>query len=90
LVADYLADAPRHVAELRATAGARDAPTLAARAHKLAGMSLAIGAVEVARSCVHIERLASRGEVREAAEHIDEVAAQLAAAGAELNRLIGA
>ena len=88
LIRDYLAEAPMHISEMRQAAGARETTGLAARAHKLSGISLSLGASGVADVCISIEKEAPAGEAATIASLIDQLELRYAKTRAHLVGLI--
>jgi two-component system, sensor histidine kinase and response regulator len=80
LVDEYLADAPRQVAAIRAAADAGDPAGLVRPAHTLKGTSLSLGGVRVAEVARAIEELGRAGTL----DGVEALLADLDAAGADL------
>ena len=88
LIRDYLAAAPVYISEIRQAADARATMALAARAHKLSGISLSLGASGVADVCISIEKEATAGRVATIASLIDQLELRYATTRAHLVDLI--
>ena len=75
MIRDFLGDAPRLIDDIRQRRDDGDARSLAASAHKLAGISTSLGARRVAGLCVRIEKRAGLGRGPRLGELVDELAA---------------
>lgn len=74
LLDTFLTDADLYLGELHA---AVDAPTLARAAHSLKSNAMTVGATELAAQCRALEADARAGEVADAPQRVDAIAALL-------------
>ena len=88
LVAEYVAEGPRHLADMRAAAVATDAAAIVRPAHTLKSNSATLGATRLAQICRQIELAGREGQAEKLAEAVDSAEAtwretldQLAALG---------
>jgi CheY-like chemotaxis protein/HPt (histidine-containing phosphotransfer) domain-containing protein len=73
----FAGNGPRLAADLRAAAGAGDAPRLARLAHTLRGASANVGAAALARAAGAMEAAAREGDLAEARAHLPEIGSLL-------------
>lgn len=89
LCREYLTEAHRTVAQLRAAFATQQAGELRDRAHYLKGSSLVVGAQGVTRCCANLEATGKIGDLNGAGEMIEQLSAALGAAEQELVRRLG-
>jgi signal transduction histidine kinase/CheY-like chemotaxis protein len=87
LVARFVADAALLLTTLRSAAGDADAERLREAAHALKGSSRNLGANPLSALCEDLERDAAAGKLEGSVELVSKVAAELAKAQRELERL---
>ncbi len=71
LIALYVVDAPRHIADIRKALASRDANLLRRAAHTLKSTAATVGALPLTESCKEIERLAQEGRFDDASRLLD-------------------
>ena len=71
LVAEYVAEGPRHLADMRAAATATDAAAIVRPAHTLKSNSTTIGATRLAQICRQIEQDGRDGRAEALAAAVD-------------------
>jgi HPt (histidine-containing phosphotransfer) domain-containing protein len=84
LVDEFVADAPRQIASLRAAAADDDAVVARRAAHTLKGTSRTFGAEALAALCQEAETAAGRGDLAVVGATVDSVEAEWARVRAEL------
>ena len=87
LLQDYLKEAPSAILDIQQLADRREATALAARAHKLGGVSASLGARGVADVCRRIEQQVAAGDLTSLASLVDQLEMRFARTRAELQRL---
>ena len=75
LFALFLQDTPTRLAAMRAGAAARDPNVLQSSAHTLKSSAVTLGATEMARLCLQIERLGQAESVEGAVQLVDALEA---------------
>jgi HPt (histidine-containing phosphotransfer) domain-containing protein len=87
LLQDYLREAPSAIGDIKHLADRREAAPLAARAHKLGGVSASLGASGVADVCRRIEQQVADGDLTSLPALVDQLEMRFARTRAELQRL---
>src|SRR5215211_2155070 len=75
LVAEYVAEGPRHLADMRAAAAATDAAAIVRPAHTLKSNSATLGATRLAQICRQIELDGREGRADGLAAAVDSAEA---------------
>jgi HPt (histidine-containing phosphotransfer) domain-containing protein len=84
LVDEFVADAPRQIASLRAAATTGDAVVARRAAHTLKGTSRTFGAAALAALCQEAEAAAGRGDLAVVVAGVDAIEAEWARVRADL------
>ena len=87
LLHDYLREAPTTIGDIKHLSDRREAAPLAARAHKLGGISASLGARGVADVCRRIEQQVAAGDLTSLPSLVDQLEMRFARTRAELQRL---
>ena len=88
LLDEYLQEAPAAISDIKRLADRREVQPLAARAHKLAGISASLGASGVADVCRRIEQRVAEGDLTGLPGMVDQLELRFARTRAEIQRLV--